>query len=59
MTPYHSKLLLIFVLILVFAPAAENWVRHSPADWYRPYLLWAAGIAITALLTYGHRSDDV
>lgn len=59
MTSYHSKLLLIFALILVFAPAMVEWVRAAPEAWFRPYLIWAAGIIITALLTYGNRSDDV
>ena len=36
----NRALLLVVVVLLVFAPAIEEWVFRSGAAWYRPYNLW-------------------
>ncbi len=37
----NRALLLLLAVVMVFLPAAIEWVMAAGAAWYRPYLLWS------------------
>ncbi len=53
----------IFLLILagayLLSPAVLTWWSHAGSAWYRPYLLWAAFIAIAFWLNKESPNDDL
>ena len=41
-------LLLMMLLIMIFAPAIQDWATQGGNAWYRPYLLWLLMIVFVA-----------
>jgi hypothetical protein len=50
----RRTLLLVIFFLFFFAPALENWLKSSPAAWYRPYLVW---LIVIALIYFGQRKS--
>lgn len=40
------NLLFILAIAVMFIPTAQEWIISDRIAWYRPYLLWAAVIAV-------------
>lgn len=57
---YISRAVLLLILAAyVFSPSAFTWMVDPGGTWYRPYLIWAAIIAVTfAMQSGGNPSDD-
>ena len=37
----HRGILLLFLMMFVFSPTAQDWMSNNNAQWYRPFIGWA------------------
>ena len=54
----NPTLLLLFGLIVVFAPSLQEWVLNGNDAWYRPYIVWSALIAFIYWSQRGKARDE-
>lgn len=37
----HRGLMLVILIIIIFAPAFQDWFVGNQTAWYRPFIAWA------------------
>ncbi len=57
---YINRTLLLFLaLAVLFLPSVEEWIIGGGTSWYRPYLVWAAIIALAWWNQRKSYGDDI
>jgi hypothetical protein len=54
----NPTFLLLLGLMLVFAPSLQEWVLNGNDEWYRPYIVWIALIALIYWSQRGKARDE-
>ncbi len=55
----HRGLLLVFLVILIFSPAIQDWISNNQAAWYRPYVAWMFIIIVAYLSQRRFKRKDI